>query len=40
MDDCSETYPIMRFSADEPRDSEPMGTKTKFWFERDGERWL
>lgn len=33
-------YRVMRFREDEPRESEPMGTKKKYWIRRNGIRWL
>lgn len=33
-------YPIMRVQPDEVIGDEQLGTKTKFWFERAGTRWL
>lgn len=40
MADSEDTYSILRFGPDERRESEPMGTKTKFWFDRQGDKWL
>jgi hypothetical protein len=33
-------YPIVNVSDAEPEGAEQMGTKRKFWFRRNGERWL
>jgi hypothetical protein len=36
----SEPYPIVQIRAEDVEDAEQMGTKPKFWFRRDRERWL
>jgi hypothetical protein len=36
----SEPYPIIQIRAEDVEDAEQMGTKPKFWFRRDRERWL
>ncbi len=36
----AESYPIVEVRPGEVEDAEQMGTKAKFWFRRDRERWL
>jgi hypothetical protein len=36
----ADLFPILYFSADEMERDETLGTKVKFWFKQNGERWL